>query len=142
MNQLTPDQLDLLTRLQPLLKEKMGSLTFNDYVYELESTQIGIILQVDLAYFFRVKFDGYIISEYRSVRFDELFLRIPKPIDWQNENRGLLGMFSVPPILHFNPYLNKWCCERMHKNITKIDDYYAEDPFTALLKALCAQEEL
>ena len=125
MNQLTPDQLDLLTRLQPLLKEKMGSLTFNDYVYELESTQIGIILQVDLAYFFRVKFDGYIISEYRSVRFDELFLRIPKPIDWQNPERGCWSMLTKENRSD-NAFLNELA--------------FSDEPFTVILKKLSVQE--
>ena len=86
MNQLTPEQLDMVKRLQPLFREKMGAVKEGD------------------AYAFQVLPDQWMIEyhngvdqnwkshteHFRSVQGYKT-LAIPKPIDWQNPERGLWG---------------------------------------------------
>jgi hypothetical protein len=69
-----------------------------------------------------------------SSRIYNKALRIPKPIDWQNPERGLWGMIKKG--------VNKQIEETDAYCFVWIDSvcFEATDPFTALLMALCVQE--
>lgn len=122
MNNLTPEQLDMINRLQPFFKERMGewehgdSCTLNGYedIYCIDC-----------------------IEDNTSIYKDAI--RIPKVYDWQNPDRGLWEMIDwhecEVDILHsgkldFYPKEAKLLINRI----------VCDDPFTALLKALCEQE--
>ena len=123
---LTPEQIDLLKRLQPLFKEKMGNIKTNDMIYNLEWKQTN-----------------YVAFSHDQNMFQE-DLRIPLIIDWQNPERGLWGM------------VNWWkFSQETEKGSGDIGIYklryirtdpptqqfsYVGAPFTALLKALAEQE--
>ena len=140
MNQLTPEQLDMIKRLQPLFREKMGKWQVGDEI------QYGhfpaVVVQVkesdDLVY---ARFDdsSNFLSADRITFANENWLRIPKPIDWQNPERGCLGMLNDEafPSL-FQCYDGQW--HIAVNSGTQEIIHIAPDPFTALLKALCEQE--
>jgi len=144
MNTLIPEQLGMSTRLQPLFKEKMGELQEGDYVIYASFFNCikiyGVVLKNDgkdttIHYFDK----DYEIKKQSNKDLFHHLIRIPKPIDWQNPERGLWGMVDW----------EKWNIEN-----TRSDDgsvlvfqkmsiggkQVITDPFTALLKALCEQE--
>jgi len=113
MNQLTPEQLDMVKRLQPLFKSKMGEWKHTDEWICIETGLHGNI-------------PATMIYPIGNV------LRIPKPIDWQNPERGLWGILEGTKTLYDHGL------GVSHKTGYK---YYPEpDPFTALLMALVQQE--
>jgi len=86
--ELTDEQLDMINRLQPLFKEKMGELIGGqDEIY------CGENIHRQPAIF-----------DYSMTLCDKC-LRIPKPIDWQNPERGLWGMLREERKLRL---LNSW----------------------------------
>jgi hypothetical protein len=120
MNNLTPEQLDMIKRLQPLFKKKMG---------EWQEGEEGFCIEHRRAYIDNCPFAADKYSE-----CDGEQLRIPKPIDWQNPERGLWGMIKKG--------VNKQIEETDAYCFVWIDSvcFEATDPFTALLMALCVQE--
>ena len=102
MNQLTPEQLDMIKRLQPLFTSKVREWIDDDLCY---CNQCG---------------NHVLTYEKHSQRCPVEPIFIPKPIDWQNPERGLWNMLDSS-----NRYADKIMCD---------------DPFTALLKALAEQE--
>ena len=112
MNQLTPEQLDMVKRLQPLFKEKMVVITEGDMFFNPFRKAICFVDKGTLV------IDGCLV--------------IPKPIDWQNPKRGCWGILEGTKTLYDHGL------GVSHKTGYK---YYPEpDPFTALLKALAEQE--
>ena len=77
MNQLTPENLDMIKRLQPLFREKLGDIVDGD----------------ELVNPFSDKGRTSFVCGNNQMGLDDC-LRIPKPIDWQNESRGLWGMLK------------------------------------------------
>ena len=135
MNQLTHEQLDLIKRLQPLFKEKMGEWKEDDYgKYGDCDPEVMVMYIADMN------------SPDTPQSWKDIWLRIPKPIDWQNPERGCWGMIDWS-----NLY------QQRHNDDGKIAIYHTEyvndigraivgepfivaDPFTALLIALVQQE--
>jgi len=117
MNQLTPEQLDMIKRLQPLFREKMGVITEGDMFLNPFRKKICFVDKGTLV------INGCFV--------------IPKPIDWQNPERGLDGMIDW----------TQWSQARSLSGELYIEQRFRENgvafigyPFTALLKALCEQE--
>ena len=144
---LTPEQIDLLKRLQPFFKEKMGEWQLGDNFYSGDATAIVVNIKATGAWDKEERLYSRYYDEHNFLASDSMsyankhFLRIPKAIDWQNPERGLWGMidwgkqhgeimpdgdvwiFSIPYFEHHQPK-------------------FKADPFTALLKALAEQEEV
>jgi hypothetical protein len=137
---MTNEQLDMIKRLQSLFKEKMWEWQFGDSLYDIR-WGLGIIVTAE----------PHILSLKKTrvlVKFESLptaisltgwdlldSLRIPKPIDPWNSERGLWGMLDW----------RKWYVENDCRNgnlhmKTEEFGFNSTDPFTALLKALCQQE--
>jgi hypothetical protein len=130
---LTPEQIDMIKRLQPVFKEKMGkAIKGDDYIW-LPTMEQDVVLS---------EFQSRCASSGKS------FLLIPKPIDWRNPERGCLGMLHedfkiqkyVPACKITNTY--EYRIDHYYTINQKIHDYHVIDTdlFTALLKALCEQE--
>ena len=130
---MTPEQIDLLKRLQPFFKKMMGEWHHLDSCY-CDKLGVGVVM----GSFWRVEFHFHRETHYTmEENVGKLScLRIPKAIDWQNPERGLWGM------VHWN----NW---KIGQNF--IPGYLAvisiqkplkihSDPFTALLKVLAEQE--
>lgn len=126
MNTLTPEQLDMIKRLQPFFKERMGDWQEFDFHYN-ELFGHGVIEDQERA-------DDFHIAD------DPNDLRIPKPIDWQNPDRGLWGMLLGVKTLTQNAIGCSLIVTTESYQRKYWDNNY--DPFTALLKALCEQEEV
>ena len=141
---LTPEQIDLLKRLQPFFKEKMGEWQLGDNFYSGDATAIVVNIKATGARDKEERLYSRYYDEYDFLASDSMsyankhFLRIPKAIDWQHPERGLWGMV----------YWNNW---KIGHNF--IPGYLAvisiqkplkihSDPFTTLLKALAEQEEV
>ena len=124
MNQLTPEQLDMIKRLQPLFREKMGAWKEDDYgKYGDCDPEVMVMYIADMN------------SPDTPQSWKDIWLRIPKPIDWQNPERGLWGM------INWKRFDIKRVSESGGVFLTDRDsgDGFA-DPSTALLMALCSQE--
>ena len=137
-----PEQLEMTKRLQPFFKERMGDWQIGDDIYF--GNFPAVIVQIK-------KEEGLLYARFEDSRnflsadtfcfANNNFLRIPKPIDWQNPERGLWGMVDWKAytfdIKHDGTvFLNK-------RSLTlQIDCISIGDIFTALLKALCEQENL
>ena len=119
---LNEEQLDRIKRLQPKIIKVMGEWQDGDEYY-LKALEYS---------------NYYCDSCMNRDISNNRILRIPKPIDWQNPERGCLGMLSSFNSLEC--YKGKhWVCEIAKEGI-KVASFGADDPFTALLKALCEQE--
>ena len=118
MNQLTPENLDMIKRLQPLFREKLGDIVDGD----------------ELVNPFSDKGRTSFVCGNNQMGLDDC-LRIPKPIDWQNPERGLWGM------INWKRFDIKRVSESGGVFLTGGDsgDGFV-DPFTALLMALVQQE--
>ena len=125
MNKLTSKQLDMLKRLQLKISKSMG---------EWQEGEEGFCIEHRRAYIDNCPFAADKYSE-----CDGEQLRIPKPIDWQNPERGLWGMIDSDEI-------------KLEKFTSSMEDVHyflaigdrkviiESNLFTALLKALCEQE--
>lgn len=122
---LTDNQLDMIKRLQPFFREKMGRIIHGDFYYnELfkEITPVAVIHEA-------------------SNGWNDSRLICPKPIDWQNPERGLWGMIHEQKKFVSLLKSEKGCACQVYKlDSPTLYSYEAPDPFTALLKALCEQE--
>jgi len=124
MNQLTPEQLDMVKRLQPLFKSKMGEWQKGDSYYVPNPHK-----REDIKPLYYFGCGTYWGIEFKDVPTNAI--RIPKPIDWQNPERGCWGMLNyASSITRLN---NGKYSVSGNKYIE------ASDPFTALLMALCEQ---
>jgi len=136
MNQLTPEQLDMIKKLQPKIIEAMGPVQYgDDYAIEVLPEQ----WEIETQGINRKGFNDYYTTLERS-RQGYNILFIPKPIDWQNPGRGLERMLNIEANVQISHYLNK---TRVVFSINETLEYCtieASDPFTALLKALWEQE--
>jgi len=88
---LTPENLDMIKRLQPLFNEKMGEWQIGDEYYNGYKSKF--VNEVDL-YWFNT------LTIYTGEFEPPIRLRIPKPIDWLNPERGLWGMVDWDSIEH------------------------------------------
>ena len=123
MNQLTPENLDMIKRLQPLFREKLGDIVDGD----------------ELVNPFSDKGRTSFVCGNNQMGLDDC-LRIPKPIDWQNPERGLWGMADKNRWTIISHNSNDWIIQDNSNKRTKLCDSIIADPFTALLKALAEQE--
>ena len=129
MNQLTPEQLDMIKRLQPLFKEKMGEWKEDDYgKYGDCDPEVMVMYIADMN------------SPDTPQSWKDIWLRIPKPIDWQNEERGCWGMADKNRWTIISHNSNDWIIQDNSNKRTKLCDSIIADPFTALLMALVQQE--
>jgi hypothetical protein len=141
MNQLTPEQLDMIKRLQPLFKKKMGDWQASDDFQHGNRTGFIEAIGGDII---RLHFMWNGLSSGSRIIYKRSWhelLRIPKPIDWQNPERGLWGMIDSDEI-------------KLEKFTSSMEDVHyflaigdrkviiESNLFTALLKALCEQEEV
>ena len=129
MNQLTPEQLDMIKRLQPLFKEKMGEWKEDDYgKYGDCDPEVMVMYIADMN------------SPDTPQSWKDIWLRIPKPIDWQNPKRGCWGMvdWSYASIENMSDGSVEIYINRTHKDEKPI--FIKADLFTVLLKALAEQE--
>jgi hypothetical protein len=114
----------MIKRLQLLFKDKMGEWQEEDEGFCMEHRRVYI--------------DNCPFAADKYSECDGEQLRIPKPIDWQNPERGLDGMLKWPYQLQ---RLKNGTCKLYTKTYSD-GAIEAPDPFTALLKALCEQEEV
>lgn len=137
---LTQEQLDLLNRLQPKFINVMGAWQVGDHVFcQYIEKLVGTIVEIE-----EYRNNTYIhtywndIGESRDIlkiANKELF-RIPKPIDWQNPERGCEGMLKRP----YQLQRLKNGTIKLYTKTYSDGAIEAPDPFTALLKALAQQE--
>ena len=128
MNTLTPEQLDMIKRLQPFFKERMGEWR--------EGDEYCFWNKFQNKYLYRQVPPNIRQHNMSDAEFSTQVLRIPKPIDWQNPERGLWGM-----ILGTKELSENWSCCLLKITTEHHQRTYSTDcPFTALLKALCHQE--
>lgn len=113
---LTPEQLDMIKRLQPVFTAKIKEWADDDLCY---CNQCGNQI---LTYW----------KHGQQCPVEPLW--IPRPIDWQNPERGLWGM-----IRRFKTLGEGTDCVCYISNHVEVT---GKDPFTALLKALCEQEKV
>lgn len=122
---MTEEQLDMIKRLQPFFKERMGDWQESDQYYSEKYKELSYV---------------HFVFHLKKFVADETALHIPKVYDWQNPERGLWGMVDWKAytfdIKHDGTvFLNK-------RSLTlQIDCISIGDIFTALLKALCEQGE-
>jgi len=114
---LTPEQLDMIKRLQPVFSEIIKEWSDEDLCYCNECGRKILTYE----------------KHSHGCPVEPIWL--PKPIDWQNPERGLWGMLDW----------KQWYFDQT--NICGEISFYngvahsiKSDPFTALLKALCEQE--
>lgn len=122
MNQLTPEQLDMLDRLQPFFIEKLDGWLEGDMYYSYQSNK--------LIYFCSMCHNVDILRA-----CNDKLLHIPKVFDWGQPQRSLWCMVDWTKF-----YLEEHHgAIDIHKNTDEVLCQEC-DPFTALLKALCEQE--
>ena len=124
---MTPEQLDLLKRLQPFFRGKMGDARRGDeHAFE--------VLPDDWRTEFHYEMDANFATHTELSRQIQGYntLCIPKAIDWQNPERGLWGMISGDKTIGDGAD-----CIVYSGDFGEVE---APDPFTALLKALAEQE--
>ena len=141
MNQLTPEQLDMIKRLQPLFKEKMGEWQVGDIIVYGNFTAVIVqIKKEDGVIYARFEDSQEFLAVDRITFADKNWLRIPKPIDWQNPERGCWGMVDKNRWTIISHNSNDWIIQDNSNKRTKLCDSIIADPVTALLMALCEQE--
>ena len=146
MNQLTPEQLDMIKKLQPKIIEAMGPVQYgDDYAIEVLPEQWEIETQGMIK---KGNYNDYCTTIERC-RQGYNILFIPKVYDWQNPERGLYKMIDWSKFyqeqygpdgliaIYENPFLEY--SEELGITV-KDHPLVASDPFTALLKILCYQE--
>lgn len=116
---MTPEQLDMHKRLQPLYKRVMGSWLQGDNFVSFP--ELDDILTCDEAYL------GHPVSR-NGFRYPKAIF-IPLTIDSENPERGLWGMLNDK---------GKWFLLEHYRN--SLPYFLENDPTTAILKALCEQE--
>ena len=133
MNNLTPEQLDMIKRLQPLFREKMGEWQKGDSYYVPNPHK-----REDIKPLYYFGCGTYWGIEFKDVPINAI--RIPKPIDWQNPKRGCWMMvdWSYASIENMSDGSVEIYINRTHEDEKPI--FIKADPFTALLMALCSQE--
>jgi hypothetical protein len=124
---MTPEQLDMIKKLQPLFKERMGEWQVGDEFYPIAFDSDYQLFVID-----RGNLD--ILDQFGNQLPMADVLRIPKPIDWQNPKRGLWGMID------WDMWILSTGIDNANVYIRSADCYIKDDPFTALLKALCEQD--
>jgi len=136
MTTLTPEQLDMIKRLQPFFKERMGEWR--------EGDEYCFWNKFQNKYLYRRVPPNIRQHNMSDAEFSTQVLRIPKPIDWQNPERGLWGMIDSKKDMSEQKFVrneNNKVHLLVFKNGTALE-FFTPDPFTALLKALCEQEEV
>jgi len=122
---MTPEQLDMHKRLQPLYKRVMGEWQLGDWGYLGETL---ICATGNLEEKFNHNLDGLPLNELGKASI----LLIPLTIDSEHPERGLWGMLKGTKVLEENTnYCILWIDE---------EAYEASDPTTAMLIALIQQE--
>ena len=133
---MTPEQLDLIKRLQPFFKKMMGEWRHLDSCY-CDKLGVGVVM----GSFWRVEFHFHNRNAYTMEENVGKIscLRIPKAIDLQNPERGLWGMLNTRTVIEIR---NSKTIVKQNWGYSSIWDSRldAPDPFTALLKALAKQE--
>ena len=136
MTDMTKEQIDLLKRLQPFFREKMRFVKRGDeFIFE--------VVPNDWRVGFHYEMDSNLEYHTEASRQREGYntLCIPKLIDWQYPERGLIEMLKQDK--HFVGLFASekgWACQVHLVDSPILYSYEASDPFTALLMALCAQE--
>lgn len=128
---MTPEQLDMHKRLQPLYGRVMGEWQLGDWGYLGETL---ICATGNLEEKFNHNLDGLPLNELGKASI----LIIPLTIDSEHPERGLWGMLDDVVSLKKHSHTITGVIEYWLS--TKITQFYADDPTTAILKALCEQE--
>jgi hypothetical protein len=135
---LTPEQLDMIKRLQPLLKERRGEWQVGDNI-SLGDESIGIITLIknilDGGAIYAVwPHNNHFQSRDTQEWADENFIWLPRFIDPDQPERGLWGMID------WKQWLLQDSDSLLRMKSIKSGNTHIYNPFTALLKALCEQE--
>ena len=129
MKKLTHENLGRIKRLQPFFKEKMGEWQEDDFgQYEdYEPETLGKMYQEEM------------LHPDTTQEWKDRWLRIPKPIDWQDKERGLWGMIDWSKYYgSVMPSGELWVWRIPYYEFHTPE--FTDDPFTSLLKILCEQE--
>jgi hypothetical protein len=144
---MTPEDITLLTKLQVVFKERMGEWQLGDHI--IHGKRSGVIDCVGMkeeaidSGVLRIRWVENGIDNGIGLIFDEYWndiLRVPLAIDPINPERGLVEMLDRYHSLDY--YFNncwKLSCETKNGKPINVE---APDPYTALLKALCEQENI
>jgi hypothetical protein len=125
---MTPEQLDMYKRLQPLYKRVMGEWQIGDKIY-FNCCQAVITQLKDEYIYAEFENDNKFLSRDTIEFANNNFLRIPLTIDSEHPERGLWGMLNDK---------GKWFLLEHYRN--SLPYFLENDPTTAILKALCEQE--
>jgi len=119
------EELKLYTILQPLFREKMGELLYEDRLATPKGHVfiLGLLNQVDRQ---------YVINK------DHLYTYLPLSIDDRNPERGLVGMLNNFWDLSYHS--NEWFCRAGAMDTQTICES-ADSPTLAILKVLVTQQE-
>ena len=154
--QIDKEQLDLLIRLQPFFKEKMGKFQAGDMVYKkstifgeeldskiwIEEKRVEIIIvreQSSIESFWHCtneKGDERLLTD--QDMFETTCYRIPAPLDLTCSERCLWGMINNKKELKEAAWDDKRGNVRF-RTLGGTKEFYADNPTTAILKALCEQ---
>jgi 3-methyladenine DNA glycosylase/8-oxoguanine DNA glycosylase len=124
---MTDEDITLLTKLQGFFKERMGNERNGDMFWSKQYNCISYVVEGS----FSVDSD---------VSMDEEDIIVPLAINPINPERGLVEMLDRYHSLDY--YFNncwKLSCETKNGKPINVE---APDPYTALLKALCEQENI
>ena len=121
---ITPDQLPLLIKLQPKFKEMMGEWQVDDYWFHAKAKQKGYVKASEVAFM-------------NSSGLNPDTLRIPLALDPECSGRCLDMMIKQ----------DHWIVKTTYSDVVEYElccvdgeRYKADNPYTALLKALIEQE--
>lgn len=138
---MTPEQIDMLKRLKAPIDKYMGEWKVGDKAlygkFECVLTQIK---RKEKYLYFQFDDEQNFLSKDDESFVNEHFLRVP-PLCTPDGKRCLWGMITNVEwkLLINRPTKEDGLQCRYSDNLQEI---YADDPYTALLKALCAQEGL
>ena len=121
MNHLTPKQLEMINRLQPFFKEKMGE-------WEQGDLFISVSIKPNLVHIYNI--------DLLNISCD--ISHIPKVYDWQNPERGLWEMLLGVKVLSQDVLGCSLLVTTEHHQRKYYDNHYSI--LAILLKALCEQE--
>lgn len=121
---MTDEQIKLLTKLQGVFKERMGNERNGDMFWSKRYNCISYVVEGS----FSVDSD---------VSMDEEDIIVPLAIDPINPERGLSEMINGSFSLLYLKSYKHWLVTRITYR-----DVIAADSYTALLKALCEQENI
>jgi hypothetical protein len=142
---MTPDQLEMLKRLKAPIDKYMGPWRIGDKCYSIYHSQTGFIIDTSQnSYrYTHVVFDSGMEVKCKVDNM-EMYLRIP-PFATPDGKRCLLGLLQSLNNDYLTRHLKLECIDGVWIVNTVLTNSWSacdKDPYTAILKALCEQEEV